>query len=45
MPLKIEIGIEDGFIILKNNIQTKTTITSDKNHRDLRTLKKICISF
>ena len=40
MPLKIEIGIEDGFVILKNNIQTKTTIASDKKQQGLENLKK-----
>ncbi len=40
MPLKIEIGIEDGFILLKNNIQTKTTIVSDKKPQGLENLKK-----
>ena len=40
MPLKIEISIEDGFVILKNNIQTKTTITSDKKPQGLENLKK-----
>lgn len=40
MPLKIEIGIEDGFVILKNNIQTKTTIVSDKKSQGLENLKK-----
>ncbi len=40
MPLKIEIGIEDGFVILKNNMQTKTTIASDKKPQGLENLKK-----
>jgi sensor histidine kinase YesM len=40
MPLKIEIGIEDGFVLLKNNIQTKTTIVSDKKPQGLENLKK-----
>ena len=40
MPLKIEIGIEDGFVLLKNNIQTKTTIVSDKKPQGLESLKK-----
>jgi sensor histidine kinase YesM len=40
MPLKIEIGIEDGFVMLKNNIQTKTTIISGKKPQGLENLKK-----
>ena len=40
MPLKIEIGIEDGYVILKNNIQIKTTIASDKKPQGLENLKK-----
>jgi sensor histidine kinase YesM len=40
MPLKIEIGIADGFVLLKNNIQTKTTIVSDKKPQGLENLKK-----
>jgi len=40
MPLKIEIGTEDGFVLLKNNIQTKTTIASDKKPQGLENLKK-----
>lgn len=40
MPLKIEIGIEDGFVFLKNNIQTKTIIVSDKKPQGLENLKK-----
>lgn len=40
MPLKIEISIVDGFVLLKNNIQTKTTIVSDKNPQGLENLKK-----
>jgi hypothetical protein len=40
MPLKIEIGIEDGFVILKNNNQEKTTIVSDKKPQGLENLKK-----
>jgi LytS/YehU family sensor histidine kinase len=40
MPLKIEIGIEDGFVLLKNNIQTKTTIASEKKPQGLENLKK-----
>jgi sensor histidine kinase YesM len=40
MPLKIEIGIEEGFIIVKNNIQKKTTINSGKEPLGLENLKK-----
>jgi len=40
MPLKIEIGIEDGFVVLKNNIQTKTTIVFNKKPQGLDNLKK-----
>ena len=39
MPLKIEINIEDGFVLLKNNIQTKTIIASDKKPQGLENLK------
>lgn len=40
MPLKIEIGIEGSFIIVKNNIQKKTTIISGKEPLGLENLKK-----
>jgi sensor histidine kinase YesM len=40
MPLKIEIGIEGGFVIVKNNIQKKTTIISGKEPLGLGNLKK-----
>jgi sensor histidine kinase YesM len=40
MPLKIEIGIEDSFVIVKNNIQKKTTINSGKESLGLENLKK-----
>jgi len=40
MPLKIEIGIEEGFVIVKNNIQKKTTINSGKEPLGLENLKK-----
>lgn len=40
MPLKIEISIVDGFVLLKNNIQTKTTIVSDKKPQGLENLKQ-----
>jgi hypothetical protein len=40
MPLKIEIGIEGSFVIVKNNIQKKTTIISGKEPLGLENLKK-----
>jgi hypothetical protein len=40
MPLKIEMEIEDGFLIVKNNIQKKTTINSVKEPLGLENLKK-----
>jgi sensor histidine kinase YesM len=40
MPLKIEIGIEGSFVIVKNNIQKKTTINSGKEPLGLENLKK-----
>ncbi|MBN2519807.1 MAG: sensor histidine kinase [Bacteroidales bacterium] len=40
MPLKIEIGVEEGFIIVKNNIQKKKTIISEKEPMGLDNLKK-----
>jgi len=39
-PLKIEISIEDDYIIVKNNIQQKNTIISDKEPIGLDNLKK-----
>ncbi len=39
MPLKIEVGIEDDFIVLKNNIQIKSTIVSEKKPQGLENLK------
>jgi sensor histidine kinase YesM len=39
-PLKIEIGIEEGFVIVKNNIQKKKTIVSTKEPLGLENLKK-----
>ena len=39
-PLKIEIVIEEGFIIVKNNIQKKNTISSDKEPLGMENLKK-----
>ena len=40
MPLKIEIEIEDGFIIVRNNLQKKKTIISDKGSLGLENLRK-----
>ena len=40
MPLKIEIGIEGDFVVVRNNIQKKKTIISDKNPLGLDNLKK-----
>lgn len=40
LPLKIDIGIENGFVFLKNNIQAKTTIVLDKKPQGLNNLKK-----
>ncbi len=40
MPLKIVIDIEEGFIIVKNNIQKKTSINSGKEPLGLENLKK-----
>jgi sensor histidine kinase YesM len=40
MPLKIEIGIEESFVIVKNNIQKKTTINLVKEPLGLENLKK-----
>jgi LytS/YehU family sensor histidine kinase len=40
MPLKIEMEIEDGYVIVKNNIQKKTTIISGKEPLGLENLKK-----
>ena len=40
MLLKIEIGIEDDYVIVKNNIQQKNTIISDKEPIGLDNLKK-----
>jgi sensor histidine kinase YesM len=39
-PLKIEMKIEDGFIIVRNNLQKKKTINSDKEPLGLENLKK-----
>jgi sensor histidine kinase YesM len=40
MPLKIEMEIEDGFIIVRNNLQKKMTINSGKKPLGLENLKK-----
>jgi sensor histidine kinase YesM len=40
MPLKIEMEIEDGFIIVRNNLQKKRTINSGKEPLGLENLKK-----
>ena len=40
MPLKIEMEIEDGFVIVRNNLQKKKTINSGIEPLGLETLKK-----
>ena len=40
MPLKIEMENEDGFIMVKNNLQKKKTINSGKEPLGLENLKK-----
>jgi LytS/YehU family sensor histidine kinase len=40
MPLKIEMEIEDSFIIVKNNLQKKKSINSGKEPLGLENLKK-----
>jgi LytS/YehU family sensor histidine kinase len=40
MPLKIEMEIEDGFVIVRNNLQKKKTINSGKEPLGLENLKK-----
>ena len=40
MPLKIEMVIEDGFLIVRNNLQNKKTINSGIEPLGLLTLKK-----
>jgi hypothetical protein len=40
MPLKIEMEIEDGFVIVRNNLQKKKTINSDKEPLGLENIKK-----
>ncbi|MBN2275921.1 MAG: sensor histidine kinase [Bacteroidales bacterium] len=39
MPLKIEITVEDGFIIVRNNIQKKKTVVSKNEPLGLENLK------
>jgi hypothetical protein len=39
MPLKIEMEIEDGFVIVKNNLQKKKSINSGKEPLGLENLK------
>jgi hypothetical protein len=40
MPLKIEMEIEDGYVIVKNNLQTKKSINSGKQPLGLENIKK-----
>lgn len=40
MPLKIELVVEDGFVIVKNNIQKKKTVVSEGEPLGLENLKK-----
>lgn len=40
MPLKIELGFKNEFLFLRNNIQPKNTIISDKKPQGLENLKK-----
>lgn len=39
MPLKIVVGIEDGFIVIKNNIQKKNIIMPDRKPHGLENLR------
>lgn len=39
-PLKIEIEIEEGFVVMKNNLQKKNTICSGKEPLGIENLKK-----
>ena len=39
MPLQIEIGIEDDFIVVKNNIQKKNIIMPDRKPHGLKNLR------
>lgn len=40
MPLKIELGFKEEFLFLRNNMQAKNTIISDKKPQGLENLKK-----
>ena len=40
MPLKIEIGIEEGFILVRNNFQKKKTVITKNEPLGLENLKK-----
>ena len=40
MPLKIELDVEDGFIVMKNNIQKKKTVISANEPLGLENLRK-----
>ena len=40
MPLKIELKIEDGYIIIRNNLQKKKAINAGKESLGLENLKK-----
>ncbi len=40
MPLKIEMEMEDGFVIVRNNLQKKKTIYPDKEPLGLENIKK-----
>nr|WP_303318527.1 sensor histidine kinase [Flavivirga sp. MEBiC07777] len=40
MPLKINISIEESFVVTNNNIQTKNTVISNKKTQGLENLKK-----
>jgi hypothetical protein len=39
MPLQIELGIEDNFIVVKNNIQKKNIIMPDRKPYGLENLR------
>jgi len=40
MPLKIEMEIEDGFVIVRNNLQRKNTLNPEKGPLGLENIKK-----
>ena len=40
MPLKIEIDVEEGFVVVKNNIQKKKTLISKNEPLGLENLKR-----